>query len=69
MIQGCAVDCYNSSAKCKNKSFFMLPRDQKLQKEWISKIKRTNLPKEENIRKCHDHFGENCFKRDLQVVF
>ena len=67
MVHCCAVDCFNSSAKCKNVSFFKLPRDQKLRKQWISKIKRTSLPKEENIRVCHKHFDDECFKRDLQV--
>lgn len=68
MVHCCAVDCFNNSKANDNGiSFYKLPRDHKLKKIWITKIKRTNLPKEENIRICHLHFADECFERDLKV--
>ena len=63
-----AVNCGNNSFK-KNKntavSFFRLPKNEQMKKKWLNNIKRENLPKE--VRICHLHFEESCFKRDLEV--
>lgn len=70
MVYCAAVGCDNNTFKKNRKlniSFFSLPRDEDLKKKWITNVKRKILPKEENIRICHEHFEESCFKRDLQV--
>ena len=70
MVYCAAVGCDNNSFK-KDKnigiSFFRLPRDKSLRKQWIANLKRQNLPKPENVHVCHLHFEESCFKRDLEV--
>ena len=69
MVYCSAVGCKsNSSAKNDVKiSFFRLPRDEKLKKQWLANIKRENIPQHSSIRLCHLHFEESCFKRDLKV--
>ena len=70
MVYCCAVNCSNNSkgkGKEKNISFFRLPRDESLKKVWLAKIKRSNLPDENNVRLCSNHFEENCYERDLKV--
>ena len=47
-------------------SFFKLPKEPEWKKLWISKLKRENVPKEENICMCHFHFDSSCFKRDFR---
>jgi len=65
----CTVDCKsNTSAKNIEKiSFFRLPKDKNLQKAWLCKLKRNNLPPLDRVRLCHYHFEESCFQRDLKV--
>ena len=69
MVHCAAIDCTNSSSKRKDESisFFKLPKDPERKKLWISKLKRENLPKEENIYVCHFHFDATYFKRDFRV--
>ena len=70
MVWCAAVGCNNNSfKKSRDKSitFFRLPKDDSLKKKWLNNLKRANLPKIENVRICHLHFEEYCFKRDLQV--
>ena len=70
MVWCAAVGCNNNSfKKSRDKSitFFRLPKDDSLKKKWLNNLKRANLPKIENVRICHLHFEESCFKRDLQV--
>lgn len=71
MVYCSAVGCQNNSSKKKEQqqeiSFYRLPHDVNLKKEWINNLKRANLPKEETVRVCHIHFEENCFERDLKV--
>ena len=68
MVHCVAVDCVNNTrGGNKNISFYRLPRDNSLKKIWIQKIKRENLPNQENIRLCHLHFEDSCFERDLKV--
>ena len=54
-----------------NISFYRLPSNPTLKKIWIQKIKREDFPtdesKQKNIRICHLHFDESCFKRDPKV--
>ena len=54
-----------------NISFYRLPSNPTLKKICIQKIKREDFPtdesKQKNIRICHLHFDESCFKRDLKV--
>ena len=69
MVICAAVGCSTDTTKTKNVSFFRLPKDKSLRKQWIHKLKRDNLPAEKNIRICHLHFEESSFKRDLQVSF
>ena len=71
MVYCSAVGCQNNSSKKKEQpqeiSFYRLPHDVNLKKEWINNLKRANVPKEETVRVCHIHFEENCFERDLKV--
>ena len=69
MVICAAVGCSSETGKTKNISIFRLPRDKLLRKEWLRKLKRTNLPADDNIRICHLHFTEDCFERDLKVSF
>ena len=64
-----AVNCGNNSFRKKKHEdvfFFCLPKDEKLEKKWLIKVRRENLPKE--VRIYHLHFEESCFKRDLEVI-
>ena len=66
MVHCVAVDCVNNTrGGNKNISFYRLPRDNSLKKIWMQKIKRENLPNQENIRLCH--FEDSCFERDLKI--
>ena len=69
MVHCAAIDCTNCSSKKNDESisFFKLPKDPERKKLWISKLKRENLPKEENIYVCHFHFDSSCSKRDFRV--
>ena len=68
MVHCVAVDCVNNTrGGNKNISFYRVPRDNSLKKIWIQKIKRENLPNQENIRLCHLHFEDSCFERDLKI--
>ena len=49
-----------------NVSFFCLPKDEKLKNKWLINIRRDNLPKD--VRMCHPHYEESCFKRDFEVI-
>ena len=68
MVICAVVGCDSDSTKGKKVSLFRLPKDEKLKKIWITKLKRTNLPTEKNIRVCHLHFEESGFERDLKVL-
>ena len=69
MVICAAVGCSSNSSTSKelNISLYRLPRDKKLESAWIQKLKRANLPAEENIRVCNLHFEEECFERDMKV--
>ena len=62
MVHCVVVDCVNNTrGGNKNITFYRLPE--------IQKIKRENLPMQENIRLCHLHFEDSCFERDLKVKY
>ena len=44
MVICAVVGCDSDSTKGKKVSLFRLPKDEKLKKIWITKLKRTNLP-------------------------
>ena len=69
MVHFVAIDCTNSSSKKNGESigFFKFAKDPERKKLRISKLKRKNLPKKENIYVCHFQFDSNCFKRDFRV--
>jgi len=56
-----AVGCSNCRRNCKNTgvSFHRIPKDEKLKRQWETKLKRQILPK--NINVCSEHFTEECF--------
>ena len=67
MVFCAAVGYCNEPGKSQDISFYRLPRDQTLKAKWLQRLKRDNLPSEKNIRVCHPHFEDECFKRDLEV--
>ena len=67
MVHCAAVNCSNNTYKKDESgiSFFRLPKDKKLKEKWLISLKRENPPKD--VRICHLHFEDSCFKRDLEV--
>ena len=56
----CAVvGCTNSNKKNPDKTFFALPKEESLKKQWVQLINRTELPR--NVFVCSDHFEESSF--------
>ena len=70
MVHCCVPRCTNYSAKTsgKNISFHRIPTDKALQKSWIAKLKRENLPPLKNCYVCSEHFTEECFQSNLKAV-
>lgn len=66
MVHCCVPKCTNYSAKTKSVSYHIIPRDSKLQKAWIARLRRDNLPPLENCYVCSDHFEKDCFDLDLR---
>ena len=58
MVHSCAVpDCHNRSNRETELSYFGLPlSNKKLLRIWVHKIRRTNLPLNQNTRICSNHF-------------
>jgi len=65
MVNCCVVNCTNYSAKTnkwsKITSYHRIPREKSLQKSWIARVKRDNMPPLENTYVCSEHFTEDCF--------
>ena len=64
----CAVvNCHNSNKRNPDKTFFTLPKEEPLRKEWVKLIKRTKLLKRVHVSS--DHFAESFFDAswDLQT--
>ncbi|XP_044184354.1 uncharacterized protein LOC122964679 [Acropora millepora] len=66
MVHCCVPECTNHSAKTKLVSYHKIPKDSKLKKTWISRLRRDNLPTLENCYVCSDHFQSECFQTDLR---
>jgi len=66
MVSCAAINCTNNTNKPSDVSFFRLPRNEALKKQWVVLLRRENLPKDARV--CHIHFEESCFKRDLEVI-
>lgn len=65
-----AVNCNSNTYmpdRVKNISFYGLPKDKDIKQRWLQNIKRENMPKDKKL--CHLHFEEDCFKRDLEVIY
>ena len=68
MVICSAVNCSSNTSnknRVKGISLYRLPSDENIKKKWLTNLKRENLPND--IRICHLHFEESCFKRDLEV--
>ena len=67
-----AIGCTNRSSKESPRSFHQIPsqnRNDALRKKWLHEIKRKgDLPKDKSFYICSDHFTEDCFERDFQVI-
>ena len=71
MVHSAAITYANSSSKKSDNtlSFLKLSKDPNRRKVWIAKLKRANLPKDENLHVSQEYFEENCFQRDLRVSY
>ena len=61
MVNCAAVFCHKNERKNKDKTFFSLPKDTPVAKDWITKLNREkdNLPSKVYV--CSDHFEDDCF--------
>ena len=69
MVHCAAVNCNNNKYKAGQDtgvSFYHLPKDKALKEKWLINLKRENPPND--VRLCHLHFEDSCFKRDLEVT-
>jgi len=66
MVHCCVPECTNHSAKTKSVSYHKIPRNKKLRKAWLERLRRENLPALENCYVCSDHFDKTCFKLDFK---
>ena len=69
MVHCAAVNCNNNKYKAGQNtgvSFYHLPKDKALKEKWLINLKRENPPND--VRLCHLHFEDSCFKRDLEVT-
>ena len=62
-----AFGCNNDARYVKTVSYHRFPEDQKLLKEWLAKISRTDLTVTRESRLCSDHFEPHCYERDLKA--
>lgn len=65
MVNCCVPECTNYSTKTEQISYHKIPLCPTIQKAWITKIKRENLPPLKNCYVCSEHFEEACFEVDL----
>lgn len=60
--------CINHSTKTSNIiSYHRIPNDKGLQKAWLARIRRDNLPPLQNCYVCSEHFTDDCFETDLKA--
>jgi len=50
-----------------NISYLCIPKDKGLQKAWLVRIRRGNLPPLQNCHVCSKHFTDDCFEMDLKA--
>ena len=65
MVNCCVPGCTNYSAKSTNISYHKIPKDPQLQKAWISRLRRENLPPLKNCYVCSEHFDNECCESDF----
>ncbi|XP_031555107.1 uncharacterized protein LOC116292014, partial [Actinia tenebrosa] len=65
MVNCCVPECTNYSTKTKDVSYHKIPKDLQIQKAWISRLRRANLPPLKNCYVCSEHFEDGCFESDL----
>ncbi|XP_021351589.1 uncharacterized protein LOC110449210 [Mizuhopecten yessoensis] len=68
MVQCAAINCNNSSNRGQKISLFAFPRDRKLGKLWVMKLKRGNFSPSDHSRLCERHFEEDCFTQDRRLL-
>ena len=70
MVSCSAFGCTNRSEHYPGISFHRIPSSKKkeLRKKWLHIIRVGNLPSDKSFYICSEHFEENYFKRDLQVI-
>lgn len=63
----CVVGCHNKSSDAV--SFHRFPKDDGLAKQWVSAVKRDNLPPDFRLKSlvCSAHFTEDDKQRDLRA--
>jgi len=66
MVHCCVPGCINHSSKTSNISYHRIPNDKGLQKAWLARIRRDNLPLQ-NCYVCSEHFTDDCFETDLKA--
>ena len=67
MVHCCVPGCINHSSKTSNISYHRIPNDKGLQKAWLARIRRENLPPLQNCYVCSEHFTDDCFETDLKA--
>ena len=69
MVNCCAVDCTNYSTKTKDLevaiSYHKIPAEPTLQKAWLGRLRRKDLPPLKYCYVCSEHFEADCFEKDL----
>ena len=63
MVFCAAINCSNNSKS--SISMFKFPKEQKLRREWLTKMKRKSFQVTKHSRVCADHFTKDCFKQNL----
>lgn len=65
MVHCCVPGCTNYSAKTDGIIYHKIPKDSRLRKSWIARIRRENLPLLGNCYVCSSHFDSDYFEVDL----
>ncbi|XP_060782071.1 zinc finger protein 43-like isoform X2 [Neoarius graeffei] len=68
MVYCAAYGCNNSNEKCPGVSFFAFPKDPKLRKVWAHYCRRKNFVPTVSHKLCSDHFTEDSFNINPQVL-
>ena len=71
MVHCIAFGCNNKNTEQKKGiSFHRLPKDEKLKKVWLAKLRLKCPPKNlDNVRVCSEHFTPDSFVPDMQAKF